>query len=212
MRLSNPANSMAKAIRSAVTEALGNPEPPVLLHRPYLPPTAWDYVKDCLDTGWVSSAGAYVTKLEEQLAIFTGCKRAVATVNGTSALQVCFTLAGVRPGDEVICPSLTFVATANAIAHCGGVPHFVDVSETRLSIDPDQLEARFRDLLVTSPEGARNRETGRRVAAVCVMHCFGHPADLDPLVEICNRYEIPLIEDAAASLGSYYEGRHTGRF
>lgn len=212
MKLSNPAVSVAESIRSAVAEALGDPSPPVLLHRPYLPPTAWDYVKECLDTGWVSSAGAYVTKLEEQLATFTGCKRAVATVSGTSALQVCFTLAGVRPGDEVICPSLTFVATANAIAHCGGVPHFVDVAETRLSIDPAQLEARFHEVLAVGPDGPRNRQTGRRVAAVCVMHCFGHPADLNPLLEICNRYQIPLIEDAAESLGSTYDGRHTGRF
>jgi perosamine synthetase len=203
---------LPERIRDAAAEALLHPSGVTLLHRPHIPETAWTYVKECLDTGWVSSAGDYVSKFEEQLAEFTGCKRAIATVNGTAALEVCLFLAGVRPGDEVICPSLTFVATANAISHCGAIPHFVDVSEERLSIDPEQLEVRFDEVLVTGLDGARNRQTGRRVAAVCVMHCFGHPADLYALDRVCKRFEIPLIEDAAESLGSTYQGQHTGRF
>ncbi|MEO8270416.1 MAG: aminotransferase class I/II-fold pyridoxal phosphate-dependent enzyme, partial [Aureliella sp.] len=129
-------------ILSAVRRAIGTADEMVLLHRPYLPPAAWTYVKDCLDTGWVSSAGAYVGRFETELANATGCARAVATVNGTAALQVCFQLAGVTPDEEVITPALTFVATANAIRHCGAVPHFVDVSEERLSISPQALEER----------------------------------------------------------------------
>ncbi len=199
-------------ILAAMEQAIGPATEMVLLHRPYLPPKAWDYVKECLDTGWVSSAGSYVTRFESELASMTGCARAVATVNGTAALQVCLHLAGVRRDDEVITPSLTFVATANAITHCGGIPHFVDVSRTRLSICPEALRARLQQITVAGPNGPVNRQTGRRIAAVCLMHCLGHPADLDAIVEVCAEYDIPLVEDAAESLGSTYRGKHTGRF
>lgn len=205
-------NEAANKILTAMERAIGPATEMVLLHRPYLPPKAWDYVKDCLDTGWVSSAGSYVTRFEAELASMTGCARAVATVNGTAALQVCLHLAGVGRDDEVIAPSLTFVATANAIAHCGAVPHFVDVSNTRLSICPEALRARLKEVSVGGPNGPVNRQTGRRIAAVCLMHCLGHPADLDAIVEVCAEYDIPLVEDAAESLGSTYRGKHTGRF
>ncbi|MFN9540109.1 MAG: DegT/DnrJ/EryC1/StrS family aminotransferase, partial [Planctomycetota bacterium] len=113
---SEATRELDKQVVEAVRAAIGPAAELVLLHRPYLPPTAWDYIKECLDTGWVSSAGSYVTRFEDELAKFTGARRAVAVVNGTAALHVCLHLAGVRPGDEVICPSLSFVATANAIS------------------------------------------------------------------------------------------------
>ena len=199
-------------ILDAVTKAIGPAREQVLLHRPYFPPTAWQYVKECLDTGWVSSAGSYVTKFEQMLAQMTGCKRAVATVNGTAALEICFRLVGVKAGEEVICPSLSFVATANAISHCSATPHFVDVTLDRLSICPDALEKRLKEIAQLGNGGTFNRMTGRRIAAVCLMHCFGHPGELDPILEICAHYDIPLIEDAAESLGSYYKSKHTGRY
>lgn len=201
-----------QSILEAVSAAIGPATEPVLLHRPYFPPTAWQYVKECLDTGWVSSAGTYVTKFEQMLAQTTGCKRAVATVNGTAALEICMRLVGVKAGDEVICPSLSFVATANAISHCSATPHFVDVSLDRLSICPQALKERLNQIAQSGAGGTINRETGRRIAAVCLMHCFGHPGDLDAILEICGRYDLPLIEDAAESLGSYYKSKHTGRF
>ncbi len=203
---------LEQLILEAVTKAIGPATEPILLHRPYFPPTAWQYVKECLDTGWVSSAGTYVTKFEQMLAQTTGCKRAVATVNGTAALEICMRLVGVKAGDEVICPSLSFVATANAISHCSATPHFVDVSLDRLSICPQALKERLTQIAQSGPAGTFNRETGYRIAAVCLMHCFGHPGDLDSILEICGRYDIPLIEDAAESLGSYYKSKHTGRF
>ena len=203
---------LEQLVVDAVSTAIGPANELVLLHRPYFPPTAWQYVKECLDTGWVSSAGSYVTKFELLLAETTGCKRAVATVNGTAALEICMRLAGVEAGDEVICPSLSFVATANAISHCSATPHFVDVSLDRLSICPEALEKRLKQIAQLGSQGTTNRETGRRIAAVCLMHCFGHPGDLDSIIEICGRYDIPLIEDAAESLGSYYKSKHTGRF
>lgn len=202
---------ISEEICSAVERAVGTSETMTLLHRPYLPPAAWDYIKECLDTGWVSSAGSYVSRFEESLAGFVGCSRAVATVNGTAALEMCFRLVGVQGGDEVISPSLTFVATANAVSHIGALPHFVDVETTSLSLCPAALEQRLSEVADVQVNKTVNRETGRRIAAVCVMHCFGHPADLDALGAVCERYRLPLIEDAAESLGSYYKGTHTGR-
>jgi perosamine synthetase len=204
--------SIEQAILESVVKAIGPAKELVLLHRPYFPPTAWEYVKECLDTGWVSSAGSYVTKFEHMLAATTGCKRAVATVNGTAALEICFRLVGVQAGDEVLCPSLSFVATANAISHCGATPHFIDVSIDRLSICPDVLKSRLQQIAMPSDHGVINRETGKRIAALCLMHCFGHPGDLDAIQGICDEYGIPLVEDAAESLGSFYKERHTGRF
>ncbi len=203
---------LAQQVVWAVEKAIGPATELVLLHKPYLPETAWEYVKECLDTGWVSSAGSYVTRFEEELARFTGCRRAVATVNGTAALEVCLHLAGVKPGDEVLCPSLSFVATANAISHCGASPHFVDVSEDRMTLCPQALETRLREIAKPGPSGLLNRLTGRRVAALCPMHCFGHPSDMQALCAIAARYDLPVIEDAAESLGSTLNGKHTGRF
>lgn len=195
----------------AVERAIGKSDGLVLLHRPYIPASAWDYIKECLDTGWVSSAGSYVSRFEETLAASVGCRRAVATVNGTAALEICFRLMGVTAGDEVIMPALTFVATANAAAHLGAQPHFVDVDTVSLSLCPVALEQHLAKVADVQDGQTINRETGRRIAAVCVMHCFGHPADLDELVAVCSKYGIPLIEDAAESLGSLYKGVHTGR-
>ncbi|GAB5404473.1 MAG: LegC family aminotransferase [Aureliella sp.] len=207
MNLSDLPRDVVAAVRSVV----GDTSEFVLLHGPYLPPNAWVYTKDCLDTGWVSSAGKYVSRFEEELARFVGIERAVAVVNGTAALEMCFRLVGTTTNDEIICPSLTFVATANAITHCGGVPHFVDIESGSLGLCPQALAQRLKDVADRRPNGTFNRETGRRIGAVCVMHCFGHPAQMDELVEVCQQYDLPLVEDAAESLGSYYRDEHTGR-
>ncbi len=194
----------------AVSGVLQGQEHPVLLHAPSIPPAGWEYLKDCLDTGWISSAGRYVTRFEEILVTLTGARRAVATVNGTAALQVALTLAGVEADDEVLVPSLTFVATANAVRHCNAIPHFVDVNVGRMSVDPELLANHLKNISRPTPKGLVNRETGRPIRALCVMHCLGHPADLEGLVDVCNRYNIVLVEDAAESAGSWYDGRHTG--
>ncbi len=185
-------------------------ERPVLLHAPSLPEACWTYVRECLETGWISSAGAYVDRLELELAKATGVLRAVATVNGTSALQTALTLAGVRAGDEVLAPALTFVATANAIRYCAGEPHFVEIDPARFSVDPDALYEYLLSISEVSSGVCVNRQTGRPIRALCVMHCFGHPADLDALFDVCQQFHLVLVEDAAESLGSYYKGRHTG--
>ncbi|MDA1090996.1 MAG: LegC family aminotransferase [Proteobacteria bacterium] len=184
----------------------------VSLHEPEFAGKEWEYVKDCLDTGWVSTAGKYVETFESMLADFTGAKHAVATVNGTAALHACLVLAGVETGDEVMMPALTFVGTANAAAGMGAIPHFVDVEERSLGLDPVKLDAHLGAIAEITADGCRNKKTGRKIAACVPVHTFGHPVDLDPLVEVCRKFNLTLIEDAAESLGSYYNNRHTGNF
>ena len=203
--------SLADAILSALTGVLPTDQI-ALLHEPWFKGNEWAYVKECIDTGWVSSVGKYVDRFEAMLQEFTGAKRAVAVVNGTAALHMALLLAGVQPGDEVVMPALTFAATANAAAHLGAVPHFADCEERTLGLDPVKLSAHLEEIAERRGGQVFNRLTGRRLAAVVPMHTFGHPVDLDPLASLCGRWSLPLVEDSAESLGSWYKGRHTGRF
>lgn len=184
----------------------------IALHEPQFAGNEWDYVKQCLDTGWVSSAGKYVDEFEARLASVCGVKHAVAVVNGTAALHTALMVAGVRPGDEVIIPALTFVATANAVAHCGAIPHLADCEERTLGLDPARLAEYLERIAERRDDGCINRDTGRRIAAIVPMHTFGHPVDIDPLIALCDRFGIPLVEDAAESMGSLYKGRPCGSF
>ncbi len=182
------------------------------LHEPCFSGNEWTYVKDCLDTGWVSSVGKYVDQLEQKLAEYTGAKRAIAVVNGTAALHIALKLVGVKQNDEVLVPDLTFVATTNAVMYCGAVPHFVDSEERTLGLDPAKLGDYLRDIAEIRGESCYNRNTGRIIRAVVPMHTFGHPVDLDLLVEVCRQFKIEVVEDAAESLGSFYKGGHTGNW
>ncbi|MGO9133448.1 MAG: LegC family aminotransferase [Methylovirgula sp.] len=182
---------------------------PLALHEPLFAGNEWTYVKACLDTGWVSSVGAYVDRFEEMLSDMTGA-HAVATVNGTAALHLALLLAGVQPGDEVIVPALTFVATANAVAYCHAIPHFAEVAEDTLGIDPMRLEAYLDKIGEFKAGTLYNCMTQRPIRAVIAMHCFGHPVDLDPLADTCRRHDLILVEDAAEALGSLYKGKHVG--
>ncbi|MFC5604728.1 LegC family aminotransferase [Sporosarcina koreensis] len=184
----------------------------VPLHEPSFDETEIDYVTDCVKSGWVSSVGKYVDRFEQELAEFTGVKRAVAVVNGTAALQIALKISGVQPGDEVFMPSLTFVATANAATYLQAVPHFVDVSGITLGLDPEKLEEHIHDIGKMINGQLINKQTNRVIRAVVPMHTFGHPVDLEPLIKMCERYNLVLVEDAAESLGSYYKGKHTGGF
>lgn len=184
----------------------------ISLHEPQFGGNEWAYVKECLDTGWVSSVGKFVDRLEEQLSEYTGARRAVAVVNGTAALHICLKLVGIGQGDEVLVPALTFVAAANAVSYCGAIPHFIDSEEQTLGLDPHKLKAYLQEIAEVRTEGCYNKQTGRRIKAVVPMHTFGHPVDLDPLVDVCNQFKMAMIEDAAESLGSFYKGRHTGNW
>lgn len=183
------------------------PEP---LHAPSFAGQEWAYVKACLDSTFVSSVGAYVDRFEDDLARFTGAKHAIAVVNGTAALHVALLLAGVTRGDEVLLPALTFVATANAVHYCGATPHFVDSQKETLGLDPVAL----RDWLKYCSEQRHgvcvNKQTGRPIRALLPMHTFGHPCDMAGLLDVAGELGLALVEDAAESLGSTYQGQQTG--
>jgi perosamine synthetase len=201
-------DGIINAIKRVIPDQVG----PVALHEPSLGGNEWAYVKDCLDSTWVSYVGKYVDQFESMLADCTGVKKAVAVVNGTAALHMALKLAGVEPGDEVFVPALTFVATANAVTYCGAIPHFVDSEERTLGLDPGKLKDYLNNIAQVNAAGCMNKFSGRRIKVVIPMHVFGHPVDLDPLMEICQAYKIEMVEDAAESLGSYYKGRHTGNW
>lgn len=185
---------------------------PVTLHEPRFSGNEWVYLKECLDSTFVSSVGKFVDRFEDELAAFTGAKRAVAVVNGTAALHVSLLLAGVEAGDEVLLPALTFIATANAVSYCQATPHFLDSEERSLGMDAYAL----RDYLSGTTEmrdgQCINRSTGRVIRAMVPMHTFGHPVDIDALLAVAHDFRLQLIEDAAESLGSTVGGRHTGTF
>lgn len=184
----------------------------VSLHEPTFNEKEVEYVTDCVRTGWVSSVGSYVTRFEEDLAKFVGVKRAVAVVNGTAALHIALKIVGVEANDEVLLPSLTFIATANAVSYLRAIPHFVDVNEDTLGVDPFKLEKYLDEIAELRQGKLYNRQTNRCIKALVPMHTFGHPCMMDELVTLCEKYKLILIEDAAESLGSYYKGKHTGTF
>jgi perosamine synthetase len=194
------------AIRSVVGSS------PVALHEPRFTGNEWRYLRECLDSTFVSSVGKFVDRFETELAAYTGAKHAVAVVNGTAALHVALRLAQVRQGDEVLVPALTFVATANAVTYCGAVPHFGDSEERTLGLDPRSL----RDHLIATSEirsgQCVNRATGRVIRALVPMHAFGHPVDIEGLLAVARDFHLALVEDAAESVGSTVRGRHTGTF
>jgi perosamine synthetase len=171
----------------------------------------WKYVKDCLDTGWVSYVGSYVGKFEKSVAGYVGAKYAVAAVNGTCALHVSLAACGVNRGDEVIVPALTFIAPANAVRYCGAEPVFMDCDPRTLCLDVDKTANFIKDKTARKKDGLTyNKDTGRKIKAVIPVHVFGHPADMSALTEICAESNIDIIEDATESLGSKYKGRETG--
>ena len=173
----------------------------------------WKYVKDCLDTGWVSSVGSYVSRFEEMVADYVGAKYAVATVNGTSALHVSLIACGVQPNDEVIVPTLTFIAPVNIIRYCNAYPVFMDCDMDTLCIDVQKITDFIKGECIQQKDGyTYNKKTNRRLKAIIPVHIFGHPVDMDGLVEICTKYNIDIIEDATESLGSEYKGEKTGSF
>jgi perosamine synthetase len=202
-------DSIIKTIKMVIPQGL---KAPFALHEPCFKGNEWTYVKDCIDSTWVSYVGKYVDRFEAMISDFTGAKKAVAVVNGAAALQIALKLIGVIPGDEVLVPALTFIATANAVAHCGAIPHFVDSEEKTLGLDPHKLKDYLHDICHMGADGCINKYSGRKIRAVIPMHTFGHPVDMDPLMDVCEEYKIKVSEDAAESLGSYYKGKHTGNW
>lgn len=177
---------------------------------PHLGGNEWQYLKECLDTNWVSSVGPFVDKFESGIAAYLGVRHAVATVNGTAALHVALVAAGVGRDDEVLVPALTFVATANAVCYCGARPVFMDVDRSSWTLDPGKVDDFVRRECVIKDGRVVNRATGRTVRAVLPVHLYGHPADLDAFLDLCGRYPLALVEDSAEALGARYKGRRVG--
>ena len=177
---------------------------------PHLAGNEWKYVKECLDTNWVSSAGPFVGRFEREVAAHVGVPHAVATVNGTAALHVALLAAGVKPGDLVLVPALTFMATGNAIAYCGAEPVFLDSEEVSWGLDPEKTaDFLSRECLVKAGHVV-HRATGRVVRALLPVDLYGHPCDLDAILEIAGRHPLAVVEDAAEALGARYRGRAVG--
>ena len=189
----------------------------ISLHEPDFKDTnAWKYTKECIDSGWVSSAGNWVDTFEKEICKFTGSKNAIAVTNGTVALRLSLYVIGVRAGDEVLLPPMSFVATANAISHLGAIPHFIDIEPNSLSICPLALKKRLDKIILMKKGSPYNKKTGRKISAILPVHIFGNPADMDAIKEISEEYSIPIIEDAAEALGSWIKSNskniHCGLF
>jgi perosamine synthetase len=200
------ANQVVTIIRTVVGSG------PASLHEPSFAGNEWRYLKECLDSTFVSSVGQFVDRFEADLANFTGAEHAIALVNGTAALHIALIIAGVQVGDEVLIPALTFIATANTVTYCNATPHFVDSETKTLGVDAPKLRDYLISNTVQRSGQCINRATRKVIRALIPMHTFGHPVDVDGLLAIANDFNIALVEDAAESLGSTYHGRHTGTF
>ena len=197
-------NTLVNEVITAIRNVVGSSQ--VALHEPSFEGNEWIYLKECLESSYVSSVGKFVDQFEDDLANYTGSKYAISVVNGTAALQIALKLAGVQPNDEVLIPALTFVATANAVAYCNAIPHFVDSEERTLGIDSLKLRKYLEDNSSQHSGTCVNNLTGRVIRALVPMHTFGHPSDIEGLLSIARDFNLVLVEDAAESLGSYYNG------
>ncbi len=182
------------------------------LHEPVFAGNEKKYLAECIDSGFVSSVGPFVAAFEESVREFVGATHAVAVVNGTAALHLALLAVGVRPGDEVIVPAMSFVATANAVSHAGAIAHFVDVDEATWGIDPGVLRSHLADVGRMKDGQLHNKQTGRPITAIVPMHALGHPVAIEQLVAIAEEFALVVVEDAAESLGSWVGDRHTGLF
>lgn len=184
----------------------------VPLHAPLFIGNEKKYLNECIDTTFVSSVGKFVDRFEEEIAAYTGAKKAVVCVSGTNALHMAMLLVGVERNDEILTQALTFIATCSAISYIGAHPVFIDVDKDTLGLSPKAVKAWLEKNAELKGTTCYNKKTGRRVKACIPMHTFGHPVKIDELVDICNEWHIELVEDAAESMGSFYKGRHTGTF
>jgi len=184
----------------------------VVLHRPIFEGNEKSYLVECIDSNFVSSAGSRVDEFECKVASFTGAKNAIAVVNGTNSLQIALIVAGVREEDEVLTQALTFVATCNAISYIGAAPVFIDVDKDTLGMSPVFLRSFLEEHATQEGNAVFNKSTGKRISSCLPMHTFGSPCRIQEISNICREWNIPLVEDAAESLGSFYEKHHTGTF
>ncbi len=195
-------NTIKKAINSETAK----------LHEPSFIGNEYKYISDCLESTFVSSVGEYVDMFSKRLEKITKAKYVVPVINGTSGIHASLIIAGVKQNYEVLVPSLTFIATANAVCYCNAIPHFVDVENDTLGIDPNKLRDYLNKISYYKSGKLFNKITGRRIKAIIPMHTFGHPCKIDKITEIAKEFKLIVIEDAAEALGSYYKKVHVGNF
>ncbi len=197
-----------------IREIYNKPEGFIPLHAPIFIGNEKKYLNDCIDSTFVSSIGKYVDKFEKMVAEYIGAKKAIVCVNGTNALHLALKMVGVKRDTEVITQPLTFIATANAISYCDAKSVFLDVDKDTMGLSPEKLKIWLKGNVKLEPQTNQpiNQSTNRRISACVPMHTFGHPCRIDEIVEICNKHNILVVEDAAESLGSYFNGQHTGTF
>lgn len=191
-------------------QAAPTPDPFIPLAVPVIQGNEWKYLKECLDSGWVSSVGPFVNRFEQMVADYVGAKWGVATCSGTAALHIALLVAGIQPDDEVLTSTLTFIAPANAIRYCGAWPVFIDADPVYWQIDVEKLSEFLRKECVSRNGKLINKTTGRSITAILPVHILGHPCDMDALLEIAGKYELAVIEDASESLGACYKGKRIG--
>lgn len=203
----------ARALGISIAERIRREFPDAnleVLHEPIFRGNEGTYTRRCIETGFVSSVGEFVNQFEEQLSLLFEGRPVVATNTGTSALHLALLGAGVSPGDEVIVPAITFVATANAVSMCGATPHFVDVSPDTLALDSERLAEHLSRVAEKRPVGLFNKQTDRRISAVVLVHLFGHEGSVQSLLNLVGPLGVPVVEDAAEAVGSRYRGRPVG--
>ena len=210
MSIPQGVGAKSSEILEAIESVIG--ERSAQLHEPTFDGNEIRYLEDCINSTFVSSSGKYVDKFEADLASFTGSNYVISVVNGTAALHLSLILSGVKPGDEVLVPALSFVATANAVAYCGAIPHFVDSNYETLGLDTKKLREYLSAETKLVDGVCLNKKTGRIIRAIVPMHTFGHPVDIDGALILATDFNLQVIEDAAESLGSFYGSRHTGTF
>jgi perosamine synthetase len=184
----------------------------LLLSGPNMGGNELKYITECLETGWVSSVGAYVDRFEKMSAAFTGTKYAVATSSGTAALHICLVMMGVNENDYVIAPNITFVATVNAIKYTGASPILIDTDEKSWQLDLDLLEEFLTNETIQKQDTCFHKKTGKRIPVIMPVHVLGNMGDMDRLLTLAQKHHLTIIEDSTEALGSYYKGRHAGSF
>ena len=207
----NSPQQIIRRIEEAVRSVYSRHQGPIPLHSPCFQGKERAYVLDCIDTGWVSSVGEYVSRLEGMVAEFTGARYAVATVNGTAAIHVSLVLAGVREGDGILCPAFSFVGTVSPVIYSRAVPVFMDSDPANLGMDTQKVARFLAERCTQGQDGyPHEKATGRRISACLPMHAYGYPADMAGLLHVCRDYGVTVIEDAAEALGSLCGGHHCG--
>jgi perosamine synthetase len=202
--INTPVDSGQSRIVTLVQQVIGDAPRPVALHEPSFGVRDRALVAETIDSGWVSSGGTFVEEFERSVSRYVGARYGIAIVNGTAALHLALLLAGVKPGDEVLVPAITFVATANAVAHANATPHFIESTWKTLGVDPIALDKYLHQATTMKQGVLTNKATGRPIRAIVPMHVFGHPVEFNELQRVAERYNLVIVEDAAESLGSRY--------